>query len=96
MIEVFSAIRKLLSCSEAESRVGALLCLRRLAFLNISKEACQAFVRLANEQNIPVNDALIASCALEKAEIICTMDMEHFRKLEKQGIKILNPANSSL
>lgn len=94
VVESFSAVRKLLSCSEAESRVGALLSLRRLAFLEISKEACRTSILWAKEKNVPVNDALIASCAMENAELIYTMDEEHFGKLEEYGIKTVNPITS--
>jgi len=94
VVESFSAVRKLLGCDEAESRVGALLRLRRLAFLNISKEACQASVLLAKEKNVPLNDALIVSCAIDHAELIYTMDDEHFRKLEGTGVQIVNPIKS--
>jgi predicted nucleic acid-binding protein len=89
--EVFSSVRKILSVNEAESRVGSLLSLRRFAFLTISKEACQSSIRLAKEKNIPVNDALIAFSAIQYAELIYTMDEEHFLRLEDRGIKILNP-----
>ena len=89
--EVFSALRKLLNCSEAEFRVSSLLRLRRLGFLSISKEACQTSIRWAKEKNIPVNDALIAANMTEYAELIYTLDEEHFQKLEENGIKILNP-----
>ncbi len=90
--EVFSVVRKMLTCDEAESRVGSLLRLRRLAFLTISKEACQLSIQWAKEKNIPVNDALIASSATQHAELIYTMDEEHFTKLKEYGIKFVNPA----
>ena len=93
--EVFSVLRKMLSCDEAESRVSSLLRLRRLAFLTISKENCQSSIQWAKEKNIPVNDALIASTATQHAEMIYTMDEEHFSKLEGHGVKIVNPAKSS-
>ncbi|MGA2386806.1 MAG: PIN domain-containing protein [Candidatus Bathyarchaeia archaeon] len=95
VVEVFSAVRKILSCDEAESRVGSLLRLRRLAFLTISKEACQSSIEWAKEKNIPVNDALIACSAIQHAELIYTMDEEHFRRLEDRGIKMLNPTSQT-
>lgn len=94
VVESFSAVRKLLDCREAESRVGALLRLRRLAFLDISKEACRASVLWAKEKNVPINDALIASCAMDNAGLIYTMDEEHFGKLKGYGVKTVNPISS--
>ena len=91
VVEVFSALRKLLDDNEAESKVGALLRSRRLAFLSISKEACQNAVQWAKQQNIPVNDALIAANMTEYAHLIYTSDEEHFNKLKEYGIKIANP-----
>jgi predicted nucleic acid-binding protein len=95
VVESFSAMRKLLSCREAESRISALLRFRSLAFLDISKEACRTSVQWAKEKNVPVNDALIASCSMDNAEVIYTMDEEHFGKLKEYGIKIVNPIKSS-
>jgi predicted nucleic acid-binding protein len=60
VVEVFSALRRILSCNEAESRVSLLLRSRRIVFLPISKEECQRAIQWAKEKNIPVNDALIA------------------------------------
>jgi predicted nucleic acid-binding protein len=95
VVECFSAVRKLLNCGEAESRVGALLSFRRLAFLDISKEACRTSVLWAKEKNVPVNDALIASCSMDYAELIYTMDEEHFGKLKEYGIRTVNPIKSN-
>ena len=95
VVEVFSALRKLLSCNEAESRVSSLLRLRRLGFLSISKEECMTSVRWAKEKNIPVNDALIGANMVEHARFIYTLDGEHFKKLEEHGVKTLNPINST-
>lgn len=91
VVEVFSVLRKMLSLDEAESRVSSLLRLRRLAFLTVSKENCQSAIHWAKEKNIPVNDALIASTAELNAELIYTMDEEHFSKLESHRVKIVNP-----
>jgi predicted nucleic acid-binding protein len=90
VVEVFSAIRKILSCAEAESRVSGLLQSRRLGYISISKEACKIGLQWAREYNIPVNDALIAACAAESAPTIYTTD-EHFQKLETHNLTIINP-----
>jgi predicted nucleic acid-binding protein len=91
VVEVFSVLRKILSCNEAESRVNLLLRSKRIAFLQISKEECQNAIKWAKEKNIPVNDALIAANAVEYAQLVFTVDEEHFKKLEKYGVKISNP-----
>lgn len=91
VVEVFSVLRKILSCDEAESRVSLLLRSKRIAFLQISKEECRTAIQWAKEKNIPVNDALIAANAAEYGQIVFTVDEEHFRKLEKYGVKISNP-----
>ena len=96
VVEVFSALRKLLDCNEAESKVGSLLRSRRLAFLPISKEACQNAVQWAKEKNIPVNDALIGANMAEYAHLIYTIDEDHFKKLKEYGVKILNPIKATL
>jgi predicted nucleic acid-binding protein len=90
VVEVFSALRKLLSSDEAENRVGSLLRLRRLGFLSISKENCLNSVRWAKEKNVPINDALIGANSLEHASIVYTLD-DHFKKLEEYGVKPVNP-----
>ena len=90
IVEVFSVLRKLLGCDEAHFRISSLLRSRRLGFLSISKEACQNSIQWAKERNIPVNDALIAASMSQYAEIIYTVDEEHFKKLEEY-ITILNP-----
>jgi len=41
-----------------------------------------------------LNDALTASMAKQRAELIYTMDEEHFGKLEGHGVKIVNPTKS--
>ena len=91
VIEVFSALRSLLNSSEAEYRTGSLLYSRRLAFLSVSREACTNSVRWANENNVPINDALIGANMVEYADLIYTVDEDHFTKLEEHGVKILNP-----
>lgn len=95
IVEVFSALRKLLSCNEAELRTSSLLRSRRLGFLSISKEACQNSVQWAKEKNIPVNDAVIAASVVEYAQLMYTVDEEHFKKLEGYNLKILNPTTST-
>ena len=92
--EVFTVIKKLLDCNEAESRVNGLLQSKRLGYVSISREASQTAVQWAKKHNIPVNDALIAASAAEQAPTIYTNDEEHFRKLEKYHITIINPTAS--
>jgi predicted nucleic acid-binding protein len=94
VVEVFSALRKLLNWSEAEFRTGSLLRSRRIAFLSISKEACQNSVRWAKEKSVPINDAMIGANMVEYAHLIYTVDEDHFKQLEEHGIKILNPIKS--
>lgn len=94
VVEVFSALRKLLNWSEAEFRTGSLLRSRRIAFLSISKEACQNSVRWAKEKSVPINDAMIGANMVEYAHVIYTVDEEHFKPLEEHGIRILNPIKS--
>ena len=48
-------------------------------------------VKGAKEQNIPVNDALIAACAAEYGERVFTADEEHFKKLEFYNVMTSNP-----
>lgn len=91
VVEVFSVLRKFLGCDEAEFRTNSLLRSSRLGFLSISKEACQTSIRWAKEKNIPVNDALIATSMHQYAELIYTVDEEHFKKLEEYNVTILNP-----
>lgn len=95
IVEVFSVLRKLVSCNEAELRISAILRSRRLGFLSISKEACQTSVQWAKEKNIPINDAMIAANMAESAKLIYTVDEEHFKKLEGYNVKILNPTTST-
>jgi len=90
VVEVFTTLRRLSSCDEAENKVGALLRLRRLGFIQISKENCQRSLRWAKEKNIPVNDALIGANSLEHAGVVYTLD-DHFKKLDEYGVKTINP-----
>jgi len=91
VVEVFSALRRLLNLSEAEFRTDSLLRSRRIAFLSISREAAQNSVRWAKEKSVPVNDAMIGANMVEQADLIYTTDEGHFQKLEEYGVKILNP-----
>ncbi|HMK94337.1 MAG TPA: PIN domain-containing protein [Candidatus Limnocylindrales bacterium] len=91
VVEVFSALRKLLSPVEAESRVSLLLRSRRIAYLSISSEECEVAIKWAKIKNVPVNDALIAANTARHAELIFTADEEHFRHLEEFGVKLVNP-----
>ena len=93
IVEVFSALRRLLNWSEAEFRTDSLLRSKRIAFLSISREAAQNSVRWAKEKRVPVNDAMIGANMVEQANRIYTIDEDHFRKLEEYGVKILNPIN---
>ena len=90
-VEVFSALRRLLNWNEAEFRTGSLLRSKRIAFLSISREACNNSLRWAKEKRVPVNDAIIGANMVEQADLIYTIDEDHFKKLEDYGIKILNP-----
>jgi hypothetical protein len=38
-----------------------------------------------------VNDAMIGANMVEQANLIYTVDEDHFKKLEEYGVKILNP-----
>jgi len=91
VVEVFSALRRLLNWNEAEFRTSSLLRSKRIAFLSISREASQNSVQWAKEKSIPINDAMIGANMAEQADLICTIDEEHFKKLEEYGVKILNP-----
>jgi len=90
-VEVFLALRRLLNWSEAEFRTGSLLRSKRIAFLSISRDASQNSVRWAKEKSILVNDAMIGANMVENADLIYTIDGDHFKKLEEYGVKILNP-----
>ena len=91
VVEVFSALRKILSPVEAESRVSLLLRSRRITYLSISSDECVVAIKWAKGKNIPINDALIAANAAKHAELIFTADEEHFRRLEEFGVKLVNP-----
>ena len=93
VVEVFSALRRLLDWSEAEFRTVSLLRSRRVIFLSISREAAQNSVRWAKEKSIPINDAIIGANMVEQANLIYTIDEDHFRKLEEYGVRIQNPLN---
>jgi len=93
-VEVFSALRRLVNRSEAEFRTGSLLRSKRIAFLSISREASQNSLQWAKEKLVPVNDAMIGANMLEQAELIYTIDEDHFKKLEEYGVRILNPIKS--
>jgi len=91
IVEVFSALRRLLNWNEAEFRTGSLLRSKRIAFLSISREASQNSVRWAKQKSIPINDAMIGANMAEQADLIYTIDEAHFKKLKEYGVKILNP-----
>jgi len=90
-VEAFSALRRLLNWDEAESRTGSLLRSKRIAFLSVSREACQNSLRWAREKRVPVNDAMIGANMREQADLVYTIDEDHFLRLEEYGVKILNP-----
>jgi predicted nucleic acid-binding protein len=90
IVEVFSVLRKLLSDLEAETRINTILSSRRIAYLSITKEACQTAMQWAKKANIPVNDALIAASMTDNSKLIYTAD-EHFKKLEEWDIVMCNP-----
>jgi len=91
VVEVFSALRRLLNWSEAEFRTGSLLRSKRIAFLSISREASQNSVKWAKEKGVPVNDAMIGANMVERANLVYTADEDHFRKLEEYGVRFINP-----
>ena len=91
IVEVFSALKRLLNWNEAEFRTGSLLHSKRIVFLSISRQASQNSVQWAKEKRIPVNDAMIGANMVEQANLIYTIDEDHFEKLEEYGVKILNP-----
>jgi len=43
------------------------------------------------QAKILVNDAMIGENRVEQANLIYTIDEDHFEKLEEYGVKILNP-----
>jgi len=90
-VEVFSALRRLVNWNEAEFRTGSLLRSKRIAFLSISREASQSSLRWAKEKRVPINDAMIGANMVEQADLIYTIDEDHFKKLEEYGVKINNP-----
>jgi predicted nucleic acid-binding protein len=94
VVEVFTVLRKMLSCSEAQSRISSLLDSRRIGYLSVTREACQTAVQWAKQANIPVNDALIAASMTDNAQLIYTADEKHFRKLEEYNVTIINPTVS--
>jgi len=91
LVEVFSVLRKLEGCDKAEFKITSFLRSKRLSFSPISKETCQKAVQWAKEKNIPVNDAVIGANMTENADLIYTVDEEHFKKLEEYGVKFCNP-----
>lgn len=91
IVEVFTALRKLLNTIEAETRTSALLNSRRIGYLTITKEACQKAAQWAKKVNISINDALIAASLTDNTKLIYTADEEHFKKLEEFNVSILNP-----
>jgi predicted nucleic acid-binding protein len=91
IVEVFSVLRDLEGCALAEFKTTSLLRSKRLSFLSISKETCKISVQWAREKNVPVNDAIIGANMTENADLIYTVDEEHFKKLEEYGVKTCNP-----
>jgi len=91
VVETFSALAKLLDLVEAEYRASSLLRSKRLGFLTISRSASESAVTLAKESEVPVNDAMIGSLAVEHSAIVYTADERHFNKLKKFGVRFQNP-----
>ena len=91
IVETFSALVKLLGFIEAEYRVSSLLSSKRLAFLTVSRSSSESAVHWANESEVPVNDAMMASVAVEHSAIVYTADENHFRRLKKYGLTFKNP-----
>ncbi len=91
IVETFSALVKLLGFIEAEYRVSSLLSSKRLAFLTVSRSSSESAVHWAKESEVPVNDAMMASVAVEHSAIVYTADENHFRRLKKYGLTFKNP-----
>ena len=91
LVETFSALAKLLSLAEAEYRISSLLRSKRLGFLTISRPASESAVSWAKESEVPVNDTMIASLAVENSAIVYTADERHFNKLKRYGVIFQNP-----
>ena len=93
--EVFTVLKNMLDTDAAEARMSTLLNSKHIVYLSISKEACQNAVEWATKHNVPVNDALIAACAQERAPTIYTADEEHFKKLQTRHLIIINPTTTT-
>ena len=91
LVETFSALAKLLSLAEAEYRISSLLRSKRLGFLTISRPASESAVSWAKESEVPINDTMIASLAVENSAIVYTADERHFNKLKRYGVIFQNP-----
>ena len=91
LVETFSALAKLLSLAEAEYRISSLLRSKRLGFLTISRPTSESAVSWAKESEVPVNDTMIASLAVENSAIVYTADERHFNKLKRYGVIFQNP-----
>jgi predicted nucleic acid-binding protein len=91
IVETFSALVKLLGFIEAEYRVSSLLSSKRLAFLTVSRSSSESAVHWAKESEVPVNDAMMASVAVEHSALVYTADENHFRRLKKYGLTFRNP-----
>lgn len=94
VVEAFSALARLLDWSQAEFRMSSLIRSKRVAFLSISREACQNSVIWAKEEAVPINDAMIGASMVETDAVIYTVDENHFRRLEEYGVKFINPLKS--
>jgi len=91
IVETFSALVKLLGFIEAEYRVSSLLSSKRLAFLTVSRSSSESAVHWAKESEVPVNDAMMASVAVEHSALVYTANENHFRRLKKYGLTFRNP-----
>jgi predicted nucleic acid-binding protein len=89
--EVFTVLKEMINKEAAEVRMTTMLNSRHVAYIQISKKACQNAVEWATKYNVPVNDALIAASAAEHAPTIYTNDEEHFKKLQTHNLTIINP-----
>ncbi|MBI2971546.1 MAG: type II toxin-antitoxin system VapC family toxin [Candidatus Aenigmarchaeota archaeon] len=85
--EVFHALCRLLGPAEAVARVSNILRHPSGEWLLISTATTQAAMALSAHAGIRINDALIATQALEQEASVLTDDVRDFRKVK--GLKVV-------